>query len=250
MRLARAYVLAKDEEANIGRCVAALVGLGLPCTVLDSGSSDRTPELARAAGADVTPFRYEGHCSAYNELTARHGPDEALLVLDADMVVGSPLLEEVVRGLEAGAEVVRAPIEMYWEGQPLRHASLCPPKPIAFRGGSAYFEPCGHGEQLRPGLRVHATTAVLLHDDRKPFERMLLNQVRYARDLVGRPGSRTWRDWVRLRAPAMVVAVPLYTWLVRGGFRDGRAGLTYALDRLIAEAIFYRTSVASRLRKP
>ena len=55
--------------------------------------------------------------------------------------------------LAAGAEtqVIRAPVQMYAEGQPLRFGSLYPPKPIAFRTGKEYFVAVGHGEALVGG---------------------------------------------------------------------------------------------------
>lgn len=48
-----AVVPALDEERTVGEVVAGLLGLGLNVLVVDDGSSDRTAEVARAAGADV-----------------------------------------------------------------------------------------------------------------------------------------------------------------------------------------------------
>lgn len=52
-----AVVIARDEERSIGMVVRGIpetaCGLGVDILVVDDGSGDRTPELARAAGADV-----------------------------------------------------------------------------------------------------------------------------------------------------------------------------------------------------
>ncbi len=46
-------VPARDEEARIGPCVASLVADGATVVVVDDGSTDRTAEVAAAAGATV-----------------------------------------------------------------------------------------------------------------------------------------------------------------------------------------------------
>lgn len=242
-----AYILAKDEEQNIGRSVGALRAAGLPVTVLDSGSSDATCEVACWEGAIVESFRYTTHLAAHETICAeRTGPDEVAVILDADMVVTRELLDEALSLIENGCEVVLAPILMHWNGRPLRHASLCPPKAFMFRGGARYLEAVGHGERLVAGVSARETRIALAHDDRKPLSAYLMSQARYAKSLRERQlrGELTLRDRIRTRSPAMLVATPVVSFLLRGGFLDGRAGVGYALDRLIAEAIMYRESLA------
>jgi glycosyltransferase involved in cell wall biosynthesis len=245
-----AYVLAKNEEPNIARCVAALRALDLPVIVLDSGSMDRTREIATALGASVENYRYISHAEAYRYISVDRSPaGTSLFVLDADMVVSRELVEQATALLEAGAEAVEAPVRMCWNGAPLHYGSLYPPKPILFRGGQDYFEPVGHGEKLRPNLRVARTTALLIHDDRKPFSTYLESQVRYARNFVDRTrrGEIGLRDRLRGATPLLIAVVPMMSYLFRGGFLDGWSGLGYALDRVIAEAIMVREAVAARV---
>lgn len=46
-------ILTKNEEANIERCINSVKGWGERVVVLDSGSTDRTIELAEYLGAEV-----------------------------------------------------------------------------------------------------------------------------------------------------------------------------------------------------
>ena len=48
-----AIVLTLNEEANLEACLCSVEGFCSRVVVLDSGSTDRTLEIARAHGADV-----------------------------------------------------------------------------------------------------------------------------------------------------------------------------------------------------
>ncbi len=244
-----AYVLARNEAANITRCVQSLVAAGVTTTVLDSQSVDTTRQLAQEAGAQVEDYRYTAHVEAYNWITRDRVPaGGVVLVLDADMIVSREFVAQATELLLGGAQAVLAPVRMCWNGRRLRFASLYPPKPVAFRAGTAYFEPVGHGERLVQGTRVARTKATIVHDDHKPFSAYLGAQERYARALVERSskGAVSWRDRLRLWSPLLVVATPAVSYLFKGGILDGRAGMGYALDRLIAEAIMYRQAILAR----
>jgi glycosyltransferase involved in cell wall biosynthesis len=253
-RIAVVYVLAKNESVNIDGCLASLRECGLRAVVLDSGSTDTTHDQVRAFdNAELRPWVYTNHCDAYNQITMQHRPDEWVMVLDADMRVSPALKTEIESMLDSasGPQAVKAPVRMFWDGLPLHHCSLYPPKPVVFRGGAAYFEPAGHGERLKQGLRVAMTRARLDHDDRKPFQNVLANQWRYAIDVVKRSdaGHATWRDKLRRRTPLMMLITPLYAYIVRRGFLDGRAGVIYAIDRLIAETLAYRASMSPLVKQ-
>jgi glycosyltransferase involved in cell wall biosynthesis len=240
----RAYILAKNEAANIRRCLDSLSALSIPAVVLDSGSTDQTVAIARACGATVETYRYTTHLNALEHIcTARIEPEEFVMVLDADMRVSSELLKEGVALLQKSqADVVQAPVAMYWDGLPLRFGSLYPPKPFLFRRGKHYFQALGHGEALRPDVKPEQTRARLVHDDRKGLDAFIESQLRYSRNLAARAreGDIAFRDKLRMKTPFMIFIVPLVSYLFRGGLFSGRGGLAYAIDRMIVEAIMHR----------
>ena len=55
-------ILTYNEEDNLPACLESLKGLDCEIFVVDSGSTDRTLEIAREAGAKVVghPFSYYG----------------------------------------------------------------------------------------------------------------------------------------------------------------------------------------------
>lgn len=251
------FILAKNEAANILKALQALCRLNLSVVVLDSGSTDATVELAQSVpGVKVERYKYVDHCTAYNDITLNISQDSYALILDADMVVSPALWAEISTVLQQQAPAaVICPVEMWWEGQPLSGGSLCPPKAAVLRGGVAHYTASGHGERLLSEHGTHAMVrARLIHDDRKGFEAFVQSQLRYAKNLIDRAerGEVTTKDKVYLYSPLILLLQPLHSYVVRRGFLAGRAGLIYALDRVIAAAIVLRQALARQLknRKP
>lgn len=248
------YILAKNEQANIERCLRAAVVACDRVIVLDSGSTDRTRSICQQfQQVEVRDFSYRNHCESYNQIVSWHSAEEFIAILDADMQITAVLAEEIkqIIASDPSIEAVIAPVEMYWDERPLRYCSLYPPKPIVFRGGRVLFQPAGHGEHLKADVKTVQTHARLIHDDRKPMEAVLANQWRYAKDTVRRSyvGQLTRKDRIRLRTPLMMFITPLYAFIVRRGFLDGKQGIIYALDRLIAEALTYRAALSESVRR-
>lgn len=97
-------VPARDEAANIGDCVQALVEQG-EVVVLDDQSTDGTAELARAAGArvirgDPPPPGWRGKPWACAQLAAA-GSEPVLVFVDADVRVAPGAVAAAVRLLDA-----------------------------------------------------------------------------------------------------------------------------------------------------
>lgn len=99
---------ALDEEANIGLVIDALPD-EVRVIVVDNGSSDRTAEVARAAGAEVVHEARRGYGSAILA-GKRHlldAPPEILVILDADLADDPGRLHDLLAPLLNGrAELV------------------------------------------------------------------------------------------------------------------------------------------------
>lgn len=247
------FILAKNEEANIARNLAALASSGWPVHVLDSGSTDNTESIvAKFSSAIFQPYHYTNHCNAYNEITVTLGSAyHFVIILDADMIVSEALqreIHELTSEPKASWSVLEAEIEMCVDGTPLRFGSLCPPKAFVLVTGRACFVSTGHAEKIADGFVIARTNNKLRHDDRKPYSSYLQSQCRYSYNLIERylRGEVSSRDNLRVKWPLLIIAVPFVSYVLKLGFLDGRAGLIYALDRLIAEAIMYRQAVVSR----
>jgi glycosyltransferase involved in cell wall biosynthesis/Tfp pilus assembly protein PilF len=77
-------LIVKNEEDNLPACLASVAGLFDEIVVVDTGSTDRTKEIARRAGAKVFDFPWRDDFSAARNETLRHASGEWIFWMDAD----------------------------------------------------------------------------------------------------------------------------------------------------------------------
>ena len=101
-------MIARDEQNNLPRCLASVRGLFDEIVVLDTGSKDRTIEIARSFGARVFDFVWvDDFGAARNAALARAKGDYAFW-LDADDLIEPPeraKLEELFTRLGRGGKM-------------------------------------------------------------------------------------------------------------------------------------------------
>ena len=81
-------VIAKDEEAMLGDCLASVRGLADAIVVVDTGSTDRTAAIARLHGAVVVEHAWNHDFAAARNAALPHVKSGFILVLDADERLG------------------------------------------------------------------------------------------------------------------------------------------------------------------
>ena len=77
-------LIVKNEERFLGRCLASVKGLAHQIVVVDTGSTDRTVEIAREHGAQVHAFAWCDDFSAARNAALEHATGDWVLMLDAD----------------------------------------------------------------------------------------------------------------------------------------------------------------------
>jgi glycosyltransferase involved in cell wall biosynthesis len=94
-------ILTYNEEANLPTCLNSLATWGPEVFVVDSGSTDRTQEIARQAGARVFENPFETHSQQW-VWALKHLPIQTswVLGLDADQSM-TPELAKEIAGLTA-----------------------------------------------------------------------------------------------------------------------------------------------------
>lgn len=77
-------LIVRDEAARLPACLASVRGLGAELVVVDTGSTDGTPDLARAAGATLRQIPWPHDFSAARNASLALATGRWILVLDAD----------------------------------------------------------------------------------------------------------------------------------------------------------------------
>ncbi|HSS58531.1 MAG TPA: glycosyltransferase family 2 protein [Solirubrobacteraceae bacterium] len=90
-------MIAKDEEAMIARCLQAARDAVEEIIVVDTGSTDRTVEIAESLGARVLHHEWDGDFSAARNVSFEAATGDWVMYLDADEV----LVADDVRRLRA-----------------------------------------------------------------------------------------------------------------------------------------------------
>lgn len=100
-----ACLIARDEEANIGRCLRSLQGVADEVVVADTGSTDATAAIARSCGATVVDVAWDDDFAKARNASLAHCSGDWVLWLDADE-------EWVGGGAELHAALAGSPAEL------------------------------------------------------------------------------------------------------------------------------------------
>ncbi len=238
-----ALILTWNEVPNIDRTLSRLTWVGR-IVVVDSFSSDRTPEIASSyPNTEVYQREFDDHTSQWNYGLQQTGMDtEWVLSLDADYYLPEDVSKEITRKIEeAGADGYRLHFRYAINGKPIR-SGIYPPVIALFRREKGIYEQDGHTQKLKLSGTVADLQHRALHDDRKPMKRWLTSQYNYAsleaEKLLGsEQASLSRQDKLRLKRKWTPFLVWIYCIFGRSGWRDGAAGAQYAFQRMIAEAL-------------
>jgi glycosyltransferase involved in cell wall biosynthesis len=228
-------IVAMNEAENLARTLAS-VAWANEIILVDSGSTDRTVEIAKSYGATVYLESWKGYGGQVNSaLDKCSGP--WILNVDADEVV-TPQLAAEIQSLLQGQPAFNAytvPRLNNIFGRWMRHGGLYPDRKLRlFRKGAA---------RLREDTEPHATPKTseptgrlsgdLLHYQYPTLEIYIQHMRTYSTatiPLLMRRG-KTSVSLPQFLSNTLLnpVLTFVYNYVLRGGFLDGREGLLFHL---------------------
>ena len=229
-------IIAHNEETNIGRTLASvqpLVAEGRgEIIVVDSGSSDRTVEIAKSLGAKVFVEEWKGYAAQKNSAIEK-ATGAWILSLDADEEVDAELVEEIraVTGGNAAALTFpsgfRIPRKNFFLGRWIKHGGFWPdPKLRLFRRGAARFvDRAVHEDAKLAQGTPGELKGALLHHSYPTLADYIDHMNRYSSLGAEMAVARNQNGFGVIDIVVRPAATFSYNYIFRFGFLDGREGL-------------------------
>lgn len=246
-------MLTFNEAPNLERTLARLEW-AREILIVDSFSTDATLEIARQfPQVRVVQRKFDDFASQCN-FALQQIQSEWVLSLDADYVLPEELGAEIcqLNPLE-GVVGYHAGFRYCIHGHPLR-ASLYPPRTVLYRRAAAKYKMDGHSHQVQVNGKIAELKNSIDHDDRKPLDRWLAEQNRYAlaeaKHLREIPVAQMNRaDRLRRRIVFAPLLVFLFTTFGKGLILDGWPGWYYVFQRTLAEILLSLRLIENKLEK-
>ncbi len=263
-------ILTKNEEANIERCINSVKGWVERIVVVDSGSTDKTVQIADNLGAEIyhhVPF--VDYAKQFNwAIDNTNIKTKWVFRFDADECVTPELKNEMISECEKHKDDdvtgMMMRFKIFFMGKFLKHGGAYPFLKITiFKYGKGRFEDRSMGEHIV----LNEGCCIDLKEDCEHYDFKNLNAfiekhnwyatrevadyfaVRNGQEnaaLYGEPEkAKALRDGLYYRLPKYIRA-KLYYWYklyFRLGFLDGEAGYVWAF----IQAYFYRFVVDAKI---
>lgn len=97
-------LIIKNEEACLAKCLTSVLGLADEIVVVDTGSDDRSVDIARVFGAEVFHYEWNSDFSAARNVYLKKAKGDWILVLDADEVIAMCDHEKIRALIREGQE--------------------------------------------------------------------------------------------------------------------------------------------------
>lgn len=254
-------ILTKNEQKNIGNCIASVNKLTDDIVVFDSFSSDRTAEIAISMGCRVFQQVFLGYASQRNAaLASVIYKYEWVFILDADERLNETLyteIEQVVSVVSPSIKAFRLRRRDFMFGTWLKHAQLSPYFIRLVKPRSVHYE-----REINEVLKVEGTIGELkTYFDHYPFSNGLsywIEKHNVYSSMEARRYYEEHRDGLsfslrkalfekdfnvrRFHQKGLFYKMPfrplikmLHMLILRRSFLDGKAGIAYTFLQAIYE---------------
>jgi len=224
-------VITLNEEDNIARCINS-VPFANEVVVVDSGSTDRTVEIAKSLGAKVYSNEWKGY-GAQKAFALGKAGCEWILSLDADEWLSDELQKEIPNVIQTGGQghgVFAMKRLSRYLGEWIYHGGWYPDWQVRlFKKGAAEWDA---NETIHESLKTSSSTALLssllYHEPFKSIKEHVDVNLKYA----GLLAEKKFNQGKRENFAFMIVLKTLFrfkmNYIFKGGFRDGVRGLIIA----------------------
>ncbi|MER2533672.1 MAG: glycosyltransferase family 2 protein [Rhizobiaceae bacterium] len=230
-------VITRNEEANIAACLES-VAFADEIVVVDSGSSDRTADIARAFGAHVTVTPDWPGFGRQKQRALDMATQDWVLSLDADERIPEGLRGEILRATGSDVAGFRINRLSSFLGKAMRHGGWFPDRilRLARRDRARFTDDVVH-ERLVVDGPVGDLSEPMLHNSYDDVDDVLRKMRTYALAAAERRRREGIAGGLGIAIARSAFAF-FRGYVLRGGFLDGGHGFVAASYR--AHETFWR----------
>ena len=223
-----ATIITFNEEDRIVECLASLSCCD-EVIVVDSGSTDRTRDLAKAKGARVVERPWEGYSKQKN-FAAEQARNDWILSIDADERLSIELADEIVKWKkgDSPARAFSMPRRVFYLGRWIKHSGWYPDRKVRlYDRRFCRWE----GDFVHESMKVDGNVGVfkgdLFHFPYRDWNDHVGRVVRYT-ELASKAARSAGRRGSIARLLMGPPAAFIKSFLLHVGFLDGWRGLAIA----------------------
>lgn len=243
----------KNEEKNLPVCLELLKDF-TEVVVVDSNSTDRTPEIVKQYGRKLVNFTWNGQFPKKRNWTLRNVAlrNEWVLFLDADEFVTEDFKEELARTI-AHTDCVGFWVNYVndFMGKVLKHGAVMPKLPL-FRVGAGEYEFIDEKQWSHLDMEIHehpildgkvgVIKSPVVHREFKGLTHYIQKHNEYSSweanrylNMTDKKGELTFRQKVKYAFIDTWLLGPMYfcySYFYKLGFLDGKIGFIYAAYKM------------------
>ncbi|WP_337842713.1 glycosyltransferase family 2 protein [Rheinheimera sp.] len=241
------FVICCNEEDRIEACLKPLKGWVDQLIVLDSGSKDRTVEIARQYADTVYQTDWPGFGPQRNRALA-YCEHDWVLSIDADEIITEPLKAEIDAVLsepDLKANFIKMPWHTYFFGKLLKRGRYSTPQGKLFlKTGAAFKDRQVHETLLLPYENIRVLKGAIIHHSWRSYLHCQEKHLKYA--WLGAEDKFACGKSANLGFAVLRFFTDfIQQYLLRGGFLDGWRGLLMAI--VLAQYAFHKYAALTTL---
>lgn len=237
-----AIVIAKNEENNIAECIRTLK-FADETLVVDSGSTDRTTNIAQKNGARVVRYLSGKNFSDWRNKGLNLAQGEWVLYVDADERVTRELKDEIVSIVSGGESDIVAyaiPRRNFILGKELKHGGFYPDyqKRFFYRKHLLKWQGDVHEEPVFEGEMGKAVNP-LVHRKQESLSDMV-NKTNSWSEIEARLMYEAQHP--KMNVPRFITAMFREFWyrmIAKRAFLDGKIGIIFAIYQVFSKFTSY-----------
>jgi glycosyltransferase involved in cell wall biosynthesis len=224
-------LITQNEERNLPRTLESVMPLVRDgkgeIIVVDSGSTDRTVEIAQSHGAKVFFEAWKGFAAQKNSAMDKASMDW-VLQLDADEALEPELAAEMEVALKSGSATSGfwIPRKNFFLGRWIKHGGFYPdPKLRLVRRGAGRFVEYGAHPTMKVSGQTGRLSHALLHNAYPTLRGYIDHMNSYSSMGAQVAAAKGHRSFSAVNIVIRPLLTFIYNYCLRLGFLDGREGL-------------------------